>query len=223
LIDQVLHEGRQPTTSIKNQAQLGINDLQKAPDIAQARFSGINRFQSIDKSADVLGTVFRRIEPFGGRKRGRPKQLNIESIIKNAFDALEGEVKRLNVSIELPASQTLVSVDESEIQEVVINLLRNSLYWLEQVDEASRKITVSLDRKGPEQLEILFSDSGPGIPEHIRHLIFEPYFSAKPNGVGLGLSISGEIVQDFYGGSLELIDKGPQKGAHFRITLRKRV
>ena len=114
-------------------------------------------------------------------------------------------------------------VDPAEIQEVIINLLQNSLYWLEQVNELKREVEVSVERKGPDHVDILFSDSGPGVPPENRELIFEPYFSTKAEGVGLGLSIVGEIVSDYYEGSLELLKSGPLKGANFLITLRKRV
>jgi C4-dicarboxylate-specific signal transduction histidine kinase len=69
----------------------------------------------------------------------------------------------------------------------------------------------------------LFSDSGPGIPEDVQDDIFDPYFSTKPDGVGLGLAICGEIIKDYYDGKLELLEKGPLKGANFLITLNKRV
>src|SRR5262249_13708575 len=120
-------------------------------------------------------------------------------------------------------TQTLVRVDVAEIQEVIINLLQNSLYWLEQVNESKREIAVIVERKDPEQLNILFSDSGPGVPPENREHIFDPYFSTKPDGVGLGLSITGEIVSDYYGGALELLEQGTQPGANFLITLRKRI
>ncbi|MCQ3805051.1 MAG: hypothetical protein KTV45_13285 [Acidimicrobiia bacterium] len=72
-------------------------------------------------------------------------------------------------------------------------------------------------------LAITVEDSGPGVPEADRHRIFEPYFSTKEDGVGLGLSIAGEIVSDYYDGELELISPGELGGARFRATLRKRV
>jgi hypothetical protein len=109
------------------------------------------------------------------------------------------------------------------MQEIIINLLQNSLHWLEQVSETKREIAVKVERKGPDHVDILFSDSGPGIPHENRELIFEPYFSTKSEGVGLGLSIVGEIVADYYAGTLALLDHGPLAGANFLVTLRKRV
>jgi C4-dicarboxylate-specific signal transduction histidine kinase len=163
------------------------------------------------------------MEPFGGRKRGRPTQLYLEDIIRDAFSVYAADIAKLNVKTTLPKGQTLVRVDPSEMQEVIINLLQNSLHWLEQVNESRREVIVTVERKGSDHLEITFSDSGPGVPVENRELIFDPYFTTKPNGVGLGLAIAGEIVGDYYGGSLELLERGPLKGANFLVTLRKRV
>ena len=224
LIDHVLHEGRQPIASINNEADLGISDIQQARQHngeIVPRLAG--RFTTIRKQGDVLAIAFRRMEPFGGRRRGRPAQLYLEEIIRDAFAVFADSIERLKVQTTLPRSQTLVRVDPAEMQEVIINLLQNSLYWLEQVSEAKREIAVNVERKGPEHVDILFSDGGPGVPPENRELIFEPYFSTKPDGVGLGLSIVGEIVTDYYNGSLELLERGPLKGANFLITLRKRV
>lgn len=224
LIDHVLHEGRQPIASIKNEAVLGLDDAERAEKLAQGFVvKAAQRFTVIRKQGDVLATSFKRMEPFGGRNRGRPTPLYLEDIIRDAFNVFADEIARLKVKTKLPGSQTLVRVDAAEIQEVIINLLQNSLYWLEQVNESRREIEVGVDRKSADQLEIRFSDSGPGVPAENRELIFDPYFSTKPDGIGLGLSIVGEIVSDYYGGTLELMKSGPLKGANFLITLRKRV
>lgn len=167
--------------------------------------------------------MFRRIEPFAGRKRGRPKQLCLEEVIRTTFDVHETQIKQLGVSVDLPHSQTLVTVDAAEVQEVFLNLLGNSLFWLETVPRDIRKISVEINRPEDSVLEVLFADSGPGVPESMRASIFDPYFSSKPGGVGLGLTIAGEIITDFYGGKLELMDSSRLGGAEFKITLTKRI
>jgi signal transduction histidine kinase len=224
LIDHVLHEGRQPVATIVNEADLGLGDTRRARETNGALIPRLEgRFTTIRNQGDVLSAAFRRMEPFGGRKRGRPAQLYLEEIVRDAFSVFASDLRRLGVKLTLPRSKTLVRVDPAEMQEVVVNLLLNSLYWLEQVDQGKREIIVKIDRKAPDHLEISFSDSGPGIPAQNRELIFDPYFSTRPEGVGLGLSIAGEIVSDYYAGSLELLQKGHSKGANFLITLRKRI
>jgi signal transduction histidine kinase len=224
LIDHVLHEGRQPIASINSEAALGLEDAHRAKNNGVDFITkAASRFRVIRKQGDVLSIAFKRMEPFGGRRRGRPAQLYLEAIIEDAFAVFSEDLARLKVKTTLPRTQTLVRLDPAEIQEVIINLLQNSLYWLEHVKESKREILVSVERKGADHVDIIFSDSGRGVPPENRELIFEPYFSTKPEGVGLGLSIVGEIVTDYYEGSLELLQRGPLKGANFLISLKKRV
>ena len=173
--------------------------------------------------SDALATIFRKIEPFGGRKRGRPGLVSLEEVIANAFSVLDTEIEEVGVQISLPDTKTRVTVDQAEIQQVVINLLQNSLHWLRHVPQGARQISVHVRRREPDEVEVVFSDSGPGVSPDFRDRIFDPYFSTKPDGVGLGLTIAGEIVNDYYAGDLELLQSGPLAGATFRIVLRRRV
>jgi signal transduction histidine kinase len=224
LIDVVLHDGRQPLAAILNEALLGRESLETGKNRAVNMLPVLlGRFGTIETQGGVLRTVFNRMEPFGGRRRGRPTQLYLEKVIANAFAVFENQTKKLGVRVALPTTETLVRVDDGEIQEVIVNLLDNSLYWLQHVDKRKRMIAVDVERIAPDNVQITFADSGPGVPKKNRALIFEPYFSTKPHGVGLGLAIAGEIVSDYYDGKLELLDSGALGGAAFRITLRKRV
>lgn len=220
LVDTILHDGRAPVGKISTEAELGVKDIRSNRN--GSLLPGLkDRFRFIIAEAEVLATTFRKIEPFGGRRRGRPKAVALEQIISDAFRVFETEVQDLGVDVSLPQGKTMVTVDQAELQQVFINLLQNSLYWLKKVNKESRKIVVRLRRLAG-GVRIVFSDSGPGVDEQVADEIFEPYFSTKPRGVGLGLAIAGEIVTEYYAGSLELVG-GPLEGASFAITLRRRI
>ena len=234
IIDKVLHECRQPLGKISAQADFGLiwlssisSKLKELPIKSGEQLNaddGRKRFNIIKQQADLLNTSFKRIEPFGGRKKGRPKRFYLEPLISDVFALYERELSQLSVECDLPKSNTLVSVDPSEIQEVFINLLTNSLYWLERVSKDKRRISISMNKQDGGVLEILFSDSGPGVGAEHQDFIFDPYYSGKSDdGVGLGLSIVGEIIKDYYDGSLELVEPGVLGGATFRLILTKRV
>ena len=178
------------------------------------------RFDTISAQVAVLTALFRKIEPFGGRKRGRPVQVRLEQVIADAFSVLETESAAVGAQVSLPDTSTQVTVDQAEIQEVIVNMLQNSLYWLRQVPQDRRKVAVCVRRKSADEVEIVLSDSGPGVKAAVREAIFDPYFSTRPDGVGLGLTIAGEIINEYYAGDLELLDSGPLPGTTFRITLR---
>lgn len=223
LIDKVLHDGRAPLAKIGDEAVLGRRSLKRREKSCEELLAELNeRLATVGTQHDVLATVFRRIEPFGGRRRGRPAELVLEDVVADAFGVLESDIKREAVDIRLPKTSTAVTVDAAELQEVIVNLLDNSLHWLRSVPRSRRAVQVDVDRDS-QGVHILFSDSGPGVREDVRELIFDPYFSTKEDGIGLGLSIAGEIIDEYYGGELRLMDEGPLPGAKFRVTLKRRV
>jgi signal transduction histidine kinase len=223
LIDTVFHDGQAPLAHIRNQAQLGIYNVHRDHrDADQLVQRLVQRFDRIDKQADVLADFFRKIEPFSGRKRRQPVRIRLEKVIADAFAVLEAEIARGKVRVSLSKTDIKLTVDPTDIQTMIVNLLQNSLYALSQVPKNSRKIMVQVKSTEPEEVVIIFSDSGKGVKPLVRTRIFDPYFSTKQNGVGLGLAIVRDIVKEYYAGRIELIDGGPLLGATFRITLRQR-
>lgn len=221
LIDVVLHEGRTPLAAISNEAALAKRDLERAEDDPVDSQSLLQRLSTITQQSAMLSAFFKRLAPFSGRKRGRPAQIAVEDAVSDACALFSKRIAELHVNVNQPSTRTMVTVDQAEMQQVFVNLLDNALYWLEKVPASRRGIAIEVSQRLGE-LTILFSDSGPGVPEDIRDRIFDPYFSTKPDGVGLGLTIAGETTAE-YDGALELLSGGPLPGATFRATLRKRI
>ncbi|MGE6608611.1 ATP-binding protein [Halomonas sp. NPDC076908] len=126
IVDKILHDGRQPLAKIQTEAGLGkemAEDLLKAnPD--SLYFEDFEKsYRKIVGQSSVLRDVFLRAEPFGGRKRGRPKKYYIEELIKDVFQLFDKELKNSAVNIELPDSATLVSIDTTELSEIFTNLI----------------------------------------------------------------------------------------------------
>lgn len=226
IVDIVLHEGRTPLFKIGSEAKSGISQIEKYRKLIDNNelFDKLSmHFKFIKNQASLLSSIFKKIEPFSGRKRGRPKTLVLENVISETFSILKNEIQDLGIKIQLPITRTQVTVEKSEIQEILLNLLNNSVFWLRKVPRENRTIAVEVVKKTVSSLQIIFSDSGPGVAPEYRDKIFEPYFSLKSDGVGLGLTIAGEIVTEFYDGMLELIDDASSSGATFKIVLNKRV
>lgn len=218
LIDVVLHDGNGLILKIDNEVQLLEKEFKKKT-IDESKV--LKHIDLIKKERMTLSELFKRLEPFSGRKRGRPREIVLEKAISDVFILYSGEIDKLKVSIKLPDGETVVKIDEADFEMVIVNLLQNSLYWLETIQGKERKIVVELT-KDEQELNIIFSDNGPGVKEEDIPHIFDPYFTSKPDGIGLGLTHAGEIVTE-YGGVLELIDGGPLDGATFRVTFRKRI
>lgn len=217
LIDVVLHDGNNFLLRLDSKTRLLQKELaQLKPDPKEIQ----KYLNALAEQRKVLAQLFKRLEPFGGRKRGRPKDIVLENSISNVFELYKNELLKLEIEVTLPESENVVRIDEGELQMVFVNLLQNSLYWLEKQND-ERKIVVELERS-EEELSIVFSDNGPGIEEKHTRLIFDPYFSTKPDGIGLGLTIVGEIISE-YDGQFMLVDNGPLDGATFKITFRRRI
>ena len=222
LVDMILHDGRAPMGKIAQAAMMAKKDMQRVRGLSTIAAERLmERLDIVSSQIERLGDLFRKIEPFGGRRRGRPSRIVLESVIRDAFSVLSSDCHRVGVDLELPRGSTSLTVQPSDIQEIIVILLQNSLYWLEYVDKCNRHIQVDVRRKTPDETQIVFSDSGPGVDPQFAQSIFEPYFSTKPNGVGLGLSIAGDIISEYYGGDIELLKSSELPGATFRITLRK--
>lgn len=224
LVDRIVHELSQPIVAARQAAVLAIEKLENSRDGQPLAADDLKpRLDVIRNQMRAASDVLRRIEPFGGRRRGRPPKFNLEDAVANAAALLEGEFHSAGATITIPAGSTTVTVDGTELQEVIVNLLTNSLHWVRRVPKGQRHIVVEVERNPSGSISLTVEDSGPGVEEEAREHIFEPYFTTRDGGVGLGLSIAGEIVEDFYGGSLELLPPGQLGGARFRATLRKRV
>lgn len=217
LVDAILHDSHDYLGSIDNDVYF----LEKALSKPAINKDSIKKYSTkIIENKNRLRELFRRLEPFGGRKRGRPKKMCIEKAIENVFELKKNALDNLGIVYTIPTTESFVTIDEGEFQSVILNLLGNSIYWLETIDNEKRVIVDIVKDDGV--IEIIFSDNGPGIIEENRQTIFDPYFSTKPEGIGLGLTIIGETIAQ-YGGQLLLINNGPLDGATFKITFEKRV
>ncbi len=224
LVDAILHDGRAPLGSIDSDALLGLRKIEKAKrDDDPVTGFAEQKFAAIRNQTKVLDALFKRIAPFAGRKRGRPKKLVLEDLVRETFELEQAKIDELGIRVHQPRTKTEVTVEETDIRIILYNLLDNSLHWLRDVPEDKREITVRVKRRREDGVEVLFSDSGPGVREEDRALIFEPYFSQKVNGWGIGLSHVTALIHEYYDGSVQLVDDGPLPGATFRIILRRRV
>jgi C4-dicarboxylate-specific signal transduction histidine kinase len=219
LIDVILHDGRTPIAKIQNKVEL--LRLAKTEDKTIKDTAIFKALERIESATEFLNGLINRLSPFSGRKRGRPAQTTIENIVLDSFDFFKKPIENSMIKVILPSSKTPVTLDEVEIKEILINLIDNSIYWLEKVPPEKRRIEVKIN-KFDDRLEIIFADSGPGVEEEYVNRIFDPYFSSKPDGIGLGLTIAGEAAAE-YDGNLELMGSDALPGATFRVTLRKRI
>ena len=162
------------------------------------------------------GAVVRFVREFTGRGDTERSVEDINAAVEEICElatlgtATDGIDLELNLSADLPP----VLIDHVQIQQVVLNLVRNSIDALSDCE--TRTITVATEPKG-DMIEVVVSDNGPGLPAEVRERVFEPFVSTKPDGIGIGLSICRTIVEA-HGGKIAL-DTGTKCGAGFRFSV----
>lgn len=217
LIDPILHDGGNLLNKIELKAVNIVKEAQKADcDLSKV----VNKANEIKSLKNEFANLYKRIEPFGGRKRGRPRTIVVEDVIRDQFMICKEELEEAGIIYDVSKTEHKVTIDVSELAIVLMNLIQNSIYWLSSVS-TNRVLYIEV-ADHPDGLEITISDSGPGVTPGDEEIIFQPYYSTKPNGIGLGLTIVGEIMAE-YDGELSLLKTGLLGGASFRLLFRKRI
>ena len=217
LIDPIIHDGNNYLHKIDLKSTIILNEVNRFDCNLSKIAEKTNEIQNVRKDFSQL---FKRIEPFGGRKRGRPQTIIVEDVIESQFLLNSEELSKYNISHKISNTQHKVTIDESELAVVLMNLIQNSIYWLSTVD-VKREILVEVEEE-QDGLAIIISDNGPGVKLGTEDKIFTPYYSTKPDGIGLGLAIAGEIMSE-YDGELSLISNSILGGASFKLLFRKRI
>jgi signal transduction histidine kinase len=114
----------------------------------------------------------------------------------------------------------MVYCDRIEIEQVLLNLIKNATYAMAETDSTNEQFIYLRSVQEPDAIRIEIEDTGPGMDEQTRRRVFEPFFTTKPIGVGtgLGLSVSYYIITDQHKGTIT-VDSAPGKGARFVIRL----
>jgi PAS domain S-box-containing protein len=211
LVAGVAHEINNPLQSIVGCAEMlaeGVRDPELQRDVAIIRAEA-GRAREIVRS--LLSFVHRR------PTERVPTDLN--EIIGEAMSLRGYHLRQEGIALdtECPPGLPPALANPDEIRQLVLNLLLNAEHAV-RASEPPRRITLTAGRDGLDAVRLDVRDSGPGVPETLRHRIFEPFFTTKDvgEGTGLGLSISHGIAAA-HGGRLELLRDGP--GACFRLVL----
>ena len=225
LIDRIVHDGKTVLMRIKGATHFGVRDLRNMNLAQEKKIQvALDSMSGVSDQAEFLSLLFDRIAPFGGRKRGRPKEISISDVVDKAIAILQQEADDRSVELVSISEDINVKIDEGELLTVLVNLIQNALYWSStQRSGVDCKVIVTASFNEDSSLCVVVSDSGPGVEESVRDYIFDPYFSTKPDGIGLGLSIAGDIVEDIYDGRLALVDQGLLDGATFEAVFKRRV
>lgn len=217
LASALAHELNQPLTAIASYME-GARTLLDDPDAQALAMIG----EALDEAAAQsirAGQIVRRMRDFIARGDTEKRLESLRTLVTEANAlALSGSGPlRVDIDMHLDPAGDIVLVDRIQIQQVLINLIRNAVEAMHR--SPSRRIDIRSDISGADNgmVTICVADSGPGIPEAALRHLFEPFHSSKDKGMGLGLSISRSIVEA-HGGRL-WVEAGDLGGAAFRFTV----
>jgi len=210
------HELMQPLTAIAAYGRGCLRLLEApTPEPAILREGLLEAVQQAERAGDVIT----RIREF---VRGGPRRLELVEIaplVGTAISLARIEATRHDVEIKTEIEPDLppVLADRIQLEQVMLNLLRNAIEAIETASAEQRWITVEARRKSTRSIEIFVADSGPGVVGELKERIFEPFVTTKPLGMGMGLSISRSIVEA-HEGSLRMAQSAGS-GAVFAFDL----
>jgi signal transduction histidine kinase len=215
LTASLAHELNQPLAAILSNAQAALRFLEsKKPDL--------NEFQEIIR--DIIsddqraGNVIRSLRSMMKREEGEKRPTNLNDILNDVIQIFRSEAIFRNVRIETEWDGSFLSVfcDKGQLQQVVLNIIMNGSEAMSGTPPEQRRLILRTQRKD-RSIWVSVRDSGPGIDKGDLNQIFQPFFTTKRTGLGIGLTLCHTIVED-HGGRI-WAENNPDGGATFFIEL----
>jgi PAS domain S-box-containing protein len=219
LTASLAHEVNQPIAAAVTDANTCLRWLTRdQPDLNEARAAALRVVKDGTRAAEIVSRVRLLF------KKSAPERalVDVNEVIPRMIALLYGEAARYNVSVhaELAADLPRTMGDHVQLQQVMMNLIMNSIDAMKDVDGA-RDLVIKSHRAENEQLLVTVSDTGVGLPQQHADQIFNAFFTTKSHGTGLGLRISRSIVES-HGGRLWAAGNSP-RGASFCFTLPSKI
>jgi C4-dicarboxylate-specific signal transduction histidine kinase len=208
------HEINQPLAAIVSFAQGCARRLRaNARDVETV----LPVIDSIAAEGLRAGEIIRRLRHLIRKQAPRQEWVHLNELVEEVLRIVEPEVRQQGVVLAVSLAATLPRLrgDGIQLEQVVLNLLRNAIEALADVDSGA--LHVATRARGAGQVELVVRDSGPGVLPALAEQVFEPFFSTKAGGLGMGLSISRTIVES-HGGRIAL-SASPNGGTTVRVTL----
>ena len=212
----IAHELNQPLAAVVNYARGAVRRL-KQNAVEPGELLAV--LEQVAAQAERAAAIVRRIRAFIRKEEPRHVALDFNKILSETADLMTAEAERAGARLILDLAKGLprVHADAVQLEQVIVNLVRNAVEAMAQASSPMRQITLRTMRAADGAVEIAVEDTGPGLPKDGGERLFEPFFTTKVDGLGLGLSISQSIVEA-HGGRLTAAP-GPRGGAVFRFTL----
>jgi len=212
----IAHEVSQPIASIVNNASAALNWLaRETPDLGKMRQALDRVIASGHRASDVVG----RIRALLKKAPLQKERMDVNEAILDVIGLSRGEITKNDISVrtQLVDGLSPIDGDRVQLQQVILNLIINAVEALSSVQGCPRELTISTAGSQSNAVHVAIRDSGPGMTPATLDRIFDPFYTTKPGGLGMGLSISRAIIEA-HGGRLWATANAPH-GASVEFTL----
>jgi PAS domain S-box-containing protein len=216
LTASIAHEVKQPIAATVSNAQAALRWLgRQPPDLGEVRQALAHIVQDGKRAGDVVG----RIRDLIKKAPPREDRLGINGAVREVIELARGEAAKNGVWVrtELADGLPLIQGDRVQLQQVMLNLIINAVEAMSGVSGGPRELLISTGTSDTGDVRVAVRDSGPGLTPAALERLFEPFYTTKPGGLGLGLSICRSIIEA-HGGRLWASANVP-RGAIFQFTL----
>jgi signal transduction histidine kinase len=215
LTTSIAHELNQPLGSILVNTETAALMLD-SPTLDVEELKEV--LSDIRRDDQRAGEVIRRLRSLLKRAPFEAKEIDLNEMVRETLDLVAALAQARGVSLDsvLAGTQLPVKADNIQLQQVLINLIVNAIDAMAHLEKLQRKIVVRTARDD-DRVEVEIADTGPGILPEKFNEVFEPFYTTKPNGMGMGLSVARTIIE-VHGGQITAENK-TDHGALFRITL----
>jgi C4-dicarboxylate-specific signal transduction histidine kinase len=216
LTASIAHEIRQPIATARNNAAAALRFLDKSPpDLAEVREALACIVKDADRTSDVvdrIGSLVKKAPP-----QREAVDLNAAILEVTALTQSEAVKTGVTVATQLADDSPPIRCDRVQLQQVMLNLIVNAIQSMSGVEDDNRELHISTASMEPEGVCVAVRDTGPGLRPESLPRVFEPFYTTKPDGMGMGLSICRSIVEA-HGGRLWATSCEP-RGALFQFTV----
>jgi PAS domain S-box-containing protein len=213
----IAHELAQPLSAIRYFASGCQKQLKHGRWGAAEAATAIRK---IAAQAERASEFILRVKAFARRTPPQRVPSDLNTIVRGALDFVMPQAHSGGLAVELDLDETIakVLVDPIQIEQAILNLVWNSMEALEAVPPDERRLHIRTCAGAGRTVCFEVHDTGPGLPADVRDHLFDPFFTSKPNGTGLGLPISRTLIEEMHAGHL-WVQPDPERGARAGFTV----